>query len=152
MTKSVPRPTDAELELLRVLWRDGPGTVRQVRDAVGRRPLPGYTTVLKVLQIMTGKGLVVRDERQRTHVYRARVSEESTQRRLIGDLAERAFGGARTKLVLRALADTPASAAELAEIRRLLDQLERGSQVEKGGQVEKAEIEKSGKIEKRGRP
>ncbi len=128
MPKSVPRPTDAELELLAVLWRDGPGTVREVLRRLHRRPRPGYTTVLKLLQIMTSKGLVTRDERQRTHVYRARESEESTQRRLIGDLAERAFGGARAQLVLRALADTPASAEELAEIRRLLDRLEQGGQ------------------------
>lgn len=118
-----PRPTDAEIAILRVLWQHGPSTVRQVQQVLGRRRT-GYTTVLKLLQIMLAKGLVHRDTARRSHVYRARVSEAATQRQLVGDLLDRAFGGARTKLIVQALADRRATAAELAEIRRLLDQLE----------------------------
>src|SRR5271165_6128467 len=88
-----PRPTDAELAILRVLWQEGPRTVRQVRDILERSQPTGYTTVLKLLQIMTEKGLVSRDESERTHVYRAGRSEGQTQRQLVGDLMRRAFGG-----------------------------------------------------------
>jgi predicted transcriptional regulator len=118
----VPRrkPTDAELAILRVLWTHGPSTVRQVADALGNET--GYTTVLKLLQIMTEKGLVRRDERTRTHVYHAAHTEDQTQRQLVADLLERAFGGSAAKLVLQALAARRASPEELAEIRRLLDQ------------------------------
>ena len=117
----VPRPTDAELTILRVLWERGPSTVRQVYDELGReRPL-AYTTALKLLQIMTDKGLVERDDRDRTHVYRARLSEEQTQRQLVRDLLDRAFGGSASKLVLQALATKRASAEELREIRRVLE-------------------------------
>jgi predicted transcriptional regulator len=123
-----PRPTDAELEILRVLWRLGPCTVRQVQEALSESRPTGYTTALKLLQIMTEKGLVRRDESQRTHVYRARFEEEKTQQQLVGDLLARAFGGSAQKLVMQALAAKPASAQELAEIRKLLDELEGGGQ------------------------
>ncbi len=113
------KPTDAELGILRVLWSHGPGTVRQICEVLGRDV--GYTTVLKLLQIMTEKGLVVRDESERTHVYRASSTEDQTQRQLVADLLDRAFGGSAAKLVLQALSSTKTSAAELAEIRRLLD-------------------------------
>ena len=116
-----PRPTDAELSILRVLWTRGPSTVRQVLDALTEERATGYTTVLKLLQIMTEKRLVSRDESDRTHVYRAQLSEAATQRQLLDDLMERAFGGSATQLVMRALSDRKASPAELAEIRRLLD-------------------------------
>lgn len=117
----VPRPTDAELAILRVLWERGPSTVRQVYDELGReRPL-AYTTALKLLQIMTDKSLVERDDRDRTHVYRARLSEEQTQRQLVRDLLDRAFGGSASKLVLQALATKRASPEELREIRRVLE-------------------------------
>lgn len=117
----VPRPTDAELSILRVLWERGPSTVRQVYEELGReRPL-AYTTALKLLQIMTDKGLVERDDRDRTHVYHARLSEEATQRQLVRDLVDRAFGGSASKLVLQALAAKRASAEELREIRRVLE-------------------------------
>lgn len=116
-----PRPTDAELAILRVLWERGPSTVRQVHDVLGRERPAAYTTALKLLQIMTEKGLVERDERDRTHVYRARLSQEQTQRQLVRDLADRAFGGSAAKLVLQALAGKHASADELREIRRMLD-------------------------------
>lgn len=118
------RPTDAELAILRVLWRLGPATVRQVHDELARRDAAGYTTTLKLLQIMTEKGLVTRDESQRAHVYAARLAQEETQGQLVRDLLDRAFEGSASRLVLRALAARPASAAELAEIRKLLDDLE----------------------------
>jgi predicted transcriptional regulator len=118
-----PRPTDAELEILRVLWQRGPSTVRQVHDAIGAARDTGYTTVLKLLQIMAEKGLVDRDEAQRSHVYRARYAEELTQRQLVQDLLVRAFGGSTEKLVMQALAAKRASKAELEEIRRLLDRM-----------------------------
>jgi predicted transcriptional regulator len=118
-----PRPTDAELEILRVLWKRGAATVRQVHDAIGAERDTGYTTVLKLLQIMAEKGLVDRDESQRSHVYRARYAEEQTQRQLVQDLLVRAFGGSTEKLVLQALSAKRASKAELDEIRRLLDKM-----------------------------
>jgi BlaI family transcriptional regulator, penicillinase repressor len=117
----VPRPTDAELAILRILWDRGPSTVRQVHDVLGRERPTAYTTALKLLQIMTEKGLVERDERDRTHVYRARLSEEQTQRQLVRDLVDRAFGGSASKLVMQALASRRASPDELREIRRAID-------------------------------
>jgi predicted transcriptional regulator len=117
------KPTDAELAILRVLWSHGPSTVRQVAEALGKDT--GYTTALKLLQIMTEKRLVVRDETLRTHVYAPASTEHQTQRQLVSDLADRAFGGSAAKLVLQALAGTKASPEELAEIRKLLDK-ERG--------------------------
>jgi len=120
--KPTPRPTDAELAILRVLWQRGPSTVREVHDALSSSQETGYTTVLKLLQIMTDKGIVVRDESQRAHVYASSESEQRTQRKLIGDLMDRAFGGSPSKLVMQALSATRASADELTAIRKLLDQ------------------------------
>lgn len=120
--KPVPKPTDAELAILRVLWTRGPSTVRQVHDVLSAERDLAYTTTLKLLQIMTDKGLTVREEQARSHVYAARQAEEETQRRLVGDLLARAFGGSAAKLVVQALATTRASADELREIRRLLDE------------------------------
>jgi predicted transcriptional regulator len=122
--KQLPRPTDAELAILRVLWDRGPCTVRDVHDVLSQTQGTGYTTVLKLLQIMTDKGLVVRDESERAHVYEPRISEQRTQRQLLADLTDRAFGGSPAKLVLQALAGRKTSAAELSEIRDLLDRLE----------------------------
>lgn len=116
-----PRPTDAELAILRVLWGRGPSTVRQVHEVLGRERPAAYTTALKLLQIMTEKGLVERDDRDRTHVYRARLSEEQTQRQLVRDLVDRAFGGSASKLVMQALASRRASPDELREIRQAID-------------------------------
>src|SRR5436190_4324693 len=116
-----PRPTDAELAILRILWDRGPSTVRQVHEILGRDRQAAYTTALKLLQIMTEKGLVERDERDRTHIYRARLSEETTQRQLVRDLLERAFGGSSAKLVMQALATRRASAEELTDIRKAID-------------------------------
>jgi BlaI family penicillinase repressor len=125
---NLSRPTDAELAILRVLWSRGPSTVRQVHEALSQERETGYTTVLKLMQIMTEKGLVERDESERTHVYQARFTQEATQQRLVSDLLEKAFGGSASQLVMRALAAKPASAEELAQIRSLLDELEGGKQ------------------------
>ena len=119
--RPTPRPTDAELAILRILWRRGPSTVRQVHDVLGLERQAAYTTALKLLQIMTEKGLVERDERDRTHIYRARLSEETTQRQLVRDLVDRAFGGSASKLVMQALATRRASAEELRDIRKAID-------------------------------
>lgn len=120
--RPTPRPTDAELAILRVLWERGPSTVREVHDALSSTQETGYTTVLKLLQIMTDKGIVVRDESERAHVYASSESEQRTQRKLIGDLMDRAFGGSPSKLMMQALSATKASPDELTAIRRLLDQ------------------------------
>lgn len=112
------RPTDAELAILRVLWARGPCTVRDVAEAMGRES--AYTTVLKLMQIMTDKGLIVRDEAARAHVYRAAYTESQTQRQLVRDLLDRVFDGSAAKLVMQALAARKASPEELREIRRLL--------------------------------
>lgn len=119
-----PRPTEAQLAILSVLWRIGPATVRLVHEALPAGARRGYTTTLKLLQIMADRGLVERDDSQRSHVYRASESARAVQERLLGDLADRAFEGSSAKLVMRALAGRRASASELAEIRRLLDELE----------------------------
>lgn len=116
-----PQPTPAELDLLRVLWLRGPSTVRDLHEAVDREV--GYTTVLKLLQIMTEKGLVTRDATARSHVYAAAVSADATQRRLVADLLDRAFGGSRLDLVMQALSATPTTKEELRQIRELLDSM-----------------------------
>ena len=122
MTKSsTPRPTDAELAILRILWERGASTVRQVHEMLSPERSTAYTTTLKLLQIMTEKGLVRRDESDRTHIYQARLSEKQTQRQLVRDLLDRAFGGSASKLVMQALASKKASADELTEIRKLID-------------------------------
>lgn len=120
------RPTDAELEILSVLWQRGASTVREVHEVLGARKEMLYTTVLKLMQIMTEKGLVERDESQRAHLYRPAAAEDETQQQLLADLAERAFGGSAAKLVMRALSSKKSSAKELGEIRALLDAFERG--------------------------
>ena len=120
MTRPHPRPTDAELAILRVLWERGASTVRQVHEALAIRET-GYTTTLKLMQIMADKGLVARNETARTHVYSARAGQEQTLRQLVQDLVDRAFGGSAAQLVLRALSADGTSDAELKEIRRLID-------------------------------
>ena len=119
-----PRPTDAELAILRVLWDRGPSTVRQVHDVLSADRELGYTTVLKMLQIMDEKGLVARDMSERTHVFRARQSRADTQRDLVGDLLDKAFGGSAMGLVMQALTARRASREDLEEIRKLIDQAE----------------------------
>src|SRR5215208_6805425 len=112
------KPTDAELGILRILWSRGPSTVRDVAKAMGRED--AYTTVLKLLQIMTDKQLVRRDETARTHIYEAVHSEAQMQQHLVADLLDRAFGGSAATLVMRALSAKKTSAKDLAEIRKLL--------------------------------
>src|SRR6185503_4734041 len=124
MTADLPRPTDAELEILRVLWKLGPSPVRKVYQALRMERPVGTTTVLKLMQIMFGKGLLTRDEDQRPQVYASRLTEAETQRRLVRDLLTRAFGGSHRQLVLQALAERETSARELAEIEALLDRME----------------------------
>jgi len=119
---ALPRPTDAELQVLRVLWQRGPRTVRQVHEELGTGRSVGYTTTLKMMQIMASKGLLQRDASQRSHVYRAAVSEERTQRQLLRDLLHRVFGGSARKLLVQALAESQPDARELGEIRKLLDE------------------------------
>jgi BlaI family penicillinase repressor len=121
-----PRPTPAELEILRRLWKHGPSTVREVQERLDASRPTGYTTVLKLLQIMTDKGLVTRNESERAHVYQAMAPEEATQKQLVRDLVDRAFGGSASQLVLHALATRKTSRRDLARIRELLDELEGG--------------------------
>ncbi|MBN9663428.1 MAG: BlaI/MecI/CopY family transcriptional regulator [Acidobacteria bacterium] len=121
------RPTAAELEILGVLWEQGPSTVRRVHEVLDARKPTGYTTVLKLLQIMSEKGLVAREESARAHVYRAAAAREETQGQLVSDLVDRAFGGSAAELVMRALSTRPASQEELDEIRRMLDSYRGGA-------------------------
>jgi BlaI family transcriptional regulator, penicillinase repressor len=123
-----PRPTPAELEILRVLWDRGPCTVRDVQERLEQARPTGYTTALKLLQIMTDKGLVRRDETARAHVYAARAPEQKTKQQLVRDLLERAFGGSASELVMQALAGRKTSREERARIRELLDRLEGGEE------------------------
>ena len=121
MARSQPRPTDAELAILRVLWERGASTVRQVHEALVGTRETGYTTTLKLMQIMTDKGLVKRNETARTHVYSPMAGQEQTERQLVQDLVDRAFGGSAAQLVLRALSAEGTTDAELKEIRKLID-------------------------------
>src|ERR1700721_2150242 len=122
MTKKreIPRPTEGELELLGILWERGPATVRELFEAVNTKRVVVYTGVLKLLQIMTEKGLVERDERERAHVYRAAISQEDTEVRFLRELSERFFAGSAAQLALRALEMEKASDTELDAIRRLI--------------------------------
>ncbi|HEV2705132.1 MAG TPA: BlaI/MecI/CopY family transcriptional regulator [Pyrinomonadaceae bacterium] len=122
--RQTPRPTDAELEILKVLWQRGASTVREVHDVLNESRPTGYTTVLKLMQIMSEKGLVSRDEGQRAHVYEARLAQEQTERQMVGDLLERVFDGSASKLVMQALATKKTSARELTAIRQLLSEFE----------------------------
>ena len=124
---NLPLPTDAELDILTVLWARGPATVRDVHETVARRKPTQYTTVLKLMQIMAEKGLVRRDERARAHVYHPCRTKEWTQRQLAGDLLQRAFGGSPSSLVMGALSARKATPEELREIRRMLDDYEKGT-------------------------
>lgn len=121
----LPRPTDAELEILTVLWSRGATTVREVHEIIAARKPTQYTTVLKTLQIMADKGLVRRNEEQRAHIYEAARPQKWTQRQLAGDLLQRAFNGSARSLMVGALSARKASKAELAELRRLLDEYEK---------------------------
>jgi BlaI family penicillinase repressor len=127
-TPSPPRPTDAELEILTVLWSRGPSTVRELHEILSRRKPTQYTTVLKFMQIMADKGLVRRDEQNRAHIYEAARPREWTQRQLAGDLLERGFAGSAKSLLVGALSARKASAKELVELRKFLDDYEKGIQ------------------------
>jgi predicted transcriptional regulator len=124
MTSKRRRPTEAELGILRVLWEGGPRSVRDIQRILNESRPTGYTTVLKLMQIMTEKGLVERDESQRPQIYRSRYSQEQTQRQLLRDLLDRAFGGSVKELVLQALATKRSSPEELEAIEKLLDRFE----------------------------
>jgi BlaI family transcriptional regulator, penicillinase repressor len=126
MATKPPKPTDAELEILTVIWSIGPATVRQVFEAISRRRPAQYTTVLKFMQIMAEKGLLRRNEEQRAHVYEPAQPREWTRGRLASDLMERAFNGSARALLLGALSARKASDEELRELRRLLDEYEEG--------------------------
>jgi BlaI family transcriptional regulator, penicillinase repressor len=119
------RPSEVELAILHVLWERGPSTVREVHERVGKARKTGYTTVLKLMQIMATKGMVERDESRRSHVYRASIERARTQRRLVADLLDRVFQGSGRDLVMQALAARRASPGDIAEIRSLLDELEK---------------------------
>jgi BlaI family penicillinase repressor len=121
MIGGTPTPSNSELEILHVLWRKGPQTVRQVHPALRRKREIGYTTVLKTLQVMAEKGLVTRDERERSHVYRAAVPEKSIKRRLVSDLLDRVFDGSAANLVLQALSAKRASPEDIRRIRKMLN-------------------------------
>ena len=120
----LPKPTESELEILQVLWQHGPSTVRFTNDQLSQRREVGYTTTLKLLQLMLDKGLVLREDAAKTHVYRAAVRKEETQNLLLDRFVDATFGGSAMKLVMQALGNHPTSTDELAEIRNLLNQIE----------------------------
>lgn len=124
-SRNLPKPTDAELAILRVLWQRGASTVRDVTDSLQKERGTGYTTALKLLQIMNEKGLVHRNESQRTHVYQAVSPIQTTQKQLVTDLLERAFGGSAQQLVMQALSSRKSTRTELAEIKKLIEELEK---------------------------
>ncbi len=118
------RPTNRELTILRILWDSGPCTVRQVNEAMNEGRSTGYTTTLKLMQIMTDKGLLRRDDSQFKHIFKPALTEAKAQKQLVGDMLERAFSGSAEKLVMRALSAKKISAMELARIRKMLDEFE----------------------------
>ena len=124
---SPTKPTDGELAILQCLWRGGPMTVRDVHDQLSKRRPMGYTTVLKLMQIMVDKGLLWRDEKERAHVYSPKIARANTRQRLLDDLLERAFDGSAKQLVMQALASRKASAEDLDEIRKMIDDYMRGA-------------------------
>jgi predicted transcriptional regulator len=126
--KPFPKPTEAELAILRVLWERGPSTVKAVHQVLEGARKTGYTTVLKFMQIMVEKGLLVRDETTFAHVYQARIPQEQAERRLVADLLDRAFDGSMARLMMRALAAKRATPEELAEIRKILRDHARGAE------------------------
>ncbi len=123
---NAPKPTEAELEILKVIWDHGPSTVRLVNDTLSKNRRVGYTTTLKIMQIMSDKGLLKRDTSGKTHVYQAAVSQQKTQQQLIDKLMTSAFGGSAMKLVMQALGNKKSTKEEINEIRAFLDQLEGG--------------------------
>ena len=122
--RKTPGPTDRELAILGVLWERGPSTVREVHEALDRDGQTGYTTTLKLMQIMVEKGLLVREDDGRKHIYRPALSEEKTQKQLVRNLLDRVFAGSAEKLVMRALSARKVSPDELKRIREMLDEME----------------------------
>lgn len=122
--KEIPQPTERELMILAILWKGGSGTVKSVNEEMNKAERVGYTTTLKLMQIMTEKGLLMRDDSQFKHIYKPAVTEESTQNQIVGNLLERAFGGSAEKLVMRALSAKKVSRKELIKIKKLLDEME----------------------------
>ncbi len=122
-----PKPTDAELAILQVLWELGPATVRQVQEQLAGKRKTGYTTTLKLMQIMLEKGLLRRDDSGHAHIYKAASTRVKTQRQVIGQVLDQVFNGSAQQLVLQALSSRKSTPAELAEIRKLIDDLEKGS-------------------------
>jgi BlaI family penicillinase repressor len=120
--RTLPKPTEAELELLRVLWEKGPSTVREVHEAINQQRPVGYTSVLKIFQIMTEKGLVEREEAGKAHIYHPVASQKATQNQMLRDLSERLFSGSAAQLAMHALSMEQASSEELDELRRLIEQ------------------------------
>lgn len=126
MTKNnKTKPTESELEILQVLWEKGPGTVRQVNEELNKKRTVGYTTSLKLMQIMTTKGLLNRNTEQKTHIYHPAIKREEIQQQLLDRLLNTAFGGSAQKLVMQALGNHKASKSELEEIKNLIDEIER---------------------------
>ena len=121
-----PKPTEAELEILHILWENGPSTVRFINDILNKKKSVGYTTTLKIMQIMSEKNLVTRDEENRSHIYTAVYREDETQKVLLDKFLETAFGGSASKLVMQALGNRKTSKKEIEEIRQFLDKIERG--------------------------
>jgi predicted transcriptional regulator len=117
-------PTEKELEILKVLWAKGPSTVRQVNDEINKQQETGYTTTLKLMQIMTDKGLLVRDDSEFKHVYKPAVTAESTEKQIVGEMLDKVFSGSAQRLVMRLLSSKQVSAEELKKIRQLLDRME----------------------------
>ena len=120
----VSGPTKKELAILAILWNNGPSTVRQVNEEMNKQQKTGYTTTLKLMQIMTEKKLVVRDDSKFQHIYKPAVSEEKTQKQVVGDLLEKVFSGSAEKLVMRALSAKKVSAKELAKIKKMIEKIE----------------------------
>ena len=125
MVKSkTQQPTDRELQILRILWDYGPSTVRQINEEMGKLQKTGYTTTLKLMQIMAEKGLLVRDDSKFQHIYKPKISEEKTQDQVVGNLLEKVFSGSAEKLVMRALSAKKVSADELAKIKKMIEKME----------------------------
>ena len=122
--KKVSQPTERELMILAILWKAGPSTVKQVNEKMNKTERVGYTTTLKLMQIMVEKGLLARDDSQFKHIYKPAITEEKTQNQLVNDLLERGFGGSAEKLVMRALSAKKVSQKELVKIKKLLDEME----------------------------
>ena len=120
----VSGPTEKELDILAILWQQGPSTVRQINEEMNKQQRTGYTTTLKLMQIMTDKGLLIRDDSKFQHIFTPAVTEEKTQNQVVGDLLEKVFAGSAEKLVMRALSAKKVSPDELARIKKMLDEME----------------------------